>query len=129
MSIAQSIKKYRADHNLTQKQFSELVGVTQAHISMYESSKLAPAPIARANMIALGFPEDEFAMEKGENLYMATDEQRDTAEQLIAICKLIVSQTYKLPSTARINALKSAIADYESALAKPDKAKEGKNEV
>ena len=71
MSIAQSIKKYRADHNLTQKQFSELVGVTQAHISMYESSKLAPAPIARANMIALGFPEDEFAMEKGENLYMA----------------------------------------------------------
>lgn len=123
MSIAQSIKRYRAENGLTQKQFSELVGVTQAQIAMYESETRKPTPTARANMIALGFPEDEFTMQEGENLYMATDEQRDTAEQLVAICKLVVNQSYKLPSPARINALKAAIADYESALAKPDRVK------
>ena len=129
MSIAQGIKRYRAENNLTQEQFAKLVGVTQAQVAMYESERRKPTPTARANMIALGFPEDEFTMQEGENLYMATDEQRDTAEQLVAICKLVVNQSYKLPSTARINALKSAIADYESALAKPDRAKKEADEA
>ena len=129
MSIAQGIKRYRAENNLTQEQFAKLVGVTQAQVAMYESERRKPTPAARANMIALGFPEDEFTMQEGENLYMATDEQRDTAEQLVAICKLVVNQSYKLPSLARISALKSAIADYESALAKPNRAKKEADEA
>lgn len=120
MTFAERIRSYRRENNLSQQKLAEMIGVSQPQIVKYESGSYFPREAIKNALVNIGFPKDELFDSKGDIQDMATDEQKDTAEQLVAICRLVVQQSYKMPSMARVNALKAAVADYEAALAKPE---------
>lgn len=116
MTIAKEIRKFRKKQKLTQVQLANMIGTSQQMITSYERGKTIPTPSARIALIEAGFPKDVLIPQDKEEYYMATMEQREAAEELRAICKLVASETYCLPTERRIRTLKTAIADYESTL-------------
>lgn len=116
MTIAKEIRKFRKKQKLTQVQLANMIGTSQQMITSYERGKTIPTPSARIALLELGFPKDVLIPQEKEEYYMATMEQREAAEELRAICKLVASETYCLPTERRIRTLKTAIADYESTL-------------
>ena len=120
-TLAKELRKYRKKQKLTQVQLAQMLGTSQQMITSYERGKTIPTPSARIALIELGFPKDVLIPQDKEEYYMATMEQREAAEELRAICKLVASETYCLPTLRRIKTLKTAIADYESTLCKRDR--------
>lgn len=115
-TLAKEIRKFRKKQKLTQVQLANMIGTSQQMITSYERGKTIPTPSARIALIEAGFPKDVLIPQEKEEYYMATMEQREAAEELRAICKLVASETYCLPTERRIRTLKTAIADYESTL-------------
>ena len=118
-TLAESIRRFRKNKGFSQVEFSELIGASQASISLWEKGNVTPEHHHVKALIALGLPTDGFTDTERRKYGMST-EQKETAEQLIAVCTLIATKDKNiLPSEARMKALKTAIADYEASLAKP----------
>ena len=120
-TLAKEIRKYRKKQKLTQVQLAQMLGTSQQMITSYERGKTIPTPSARIALLELGFPKDVLIPQDKEEYYMATMEQREAAEELRAICKLVASETYCLPTERRIKMLKATIYDYESTLSKRER--------
>lgn len=116
-TLQKTLKEYRKKHKITQDQMAHQIGISQQGYAAYERGITYPSPTARLALVNIGIPKEVLVPEGYEPYYSATDAQRESAEELKALCRLISTGKCSMPTESRINRLKAAIADYEKSLA------------
>lgn len=125
MTLGNIIKEYRSEHNLSQRRFAIMAGITNSYVSCLEanentSSGKVPVPtvtVLEGCARAMGMKLDELIFRLGEeqttalHIESSTDLENDAREMLFAFRKL--NDSGKRTAITLINAL-SKMPEFES---------------